>query len=116
MPGASVAKIGSRRLHDLRLAADHHAVAALQAPDAAAGADVDVVDALRREFLGAADVVDVVGVAAVDEDVARLEVAAARSAMVLSTTAAGTISQTARGFASFFTRSASDDGARRPSP
>ena len=29
--------------------------------------------------------------------------------MVLSTTAAGTISQTARGFASFFTKSASDD-------
>ena len=29
--------------------------------------------------------------------------------MVLSTTAAGTISQTARGFASFFTKSASDE-------
>ena len=28
--------------------------------------------------------------------------------MVLSTTAAGTISQTARGFSSFFTRSASE--------
>ena len=44
MPGASVAKIGSRCLHHLRLAADHHAVAALQAPDAAAGADVHVVN------------------------------------------------------------------------
>ena len=54
-------------------AADHHAVAALQAPHAAARADVDVVDALRRELLGAADVVDVVGIAAVDEDVAGFE-------------------------------------------
>src|SRR5207249_3214003 len=32
-----------------------------------------------------------------------------RSAIVLSTTAAGTISQTARGFSSFLTRSASED-------
>jgi hypothetical protein len=31
------------------------------------------VDLLRREFFGPADVVDVVGVSAVDEDVARLQ-------------------------------------------
>ena len=60
-------------LHHVGLAADHHAIAALQAPDAAAGADVDIVDALGRQLLGAADVVDVVGVAAVDQDVAALE-------------------------------------------
>ena len=85
-------KIGSRRCTGVRLAADHHAVAALEAPDAAAGAHVDVVDPLRRELLRAADVVDVVGVAAVDEDVAGLE-AGSSSARVSSTTAAGTISQ-----------------------
>ena len=55
-------------------AADHHAVAALQTPHAAAGAHIHVVDSLRREFLGAADIVDIVGVAAVDEDVSRLEI------------------------------------------
>ena len=33
--------------------------------------------------------------------------------MVLSTTAAGTISQTARGFSSFFTRSASEEAPDR---
>ena len=33
--------------------------------------------------------------------------------MVLSTTAAGTISQTARGLSSFFTKSASEGGPRR---
>ena len=72
-PGARVAKIGSRRLHRGRLAADHHAIAALQPPDAAAGADVDVVDAVARQLLGSADVVDVVGIAAVDDDVAAFE-------------------------------------------
>ena len=44
-PGASAAKIGSRRCTIAVLAADHQAIAALEAPDAAAGADVDVVDA-----------------------------------------------------------------------
>src|SRR5215467_9797009 len=33
------------------LASDHHAVAALQAPYAAAGADVDVMNSLGRELL-----------------------------------------------------------------
>ena len=37
----------------------------------------------------------------------------ARSAMVLSTTAAGTISQIARGFSSFFTRSCETRGSCR---
>ena len=45
-PGASVLKIGSRCCTMFVLAADHQAVAAFQAPHAAAGADVDVVDAL----------------------------------------------------------------------
>ena len=54
-------------------AADHHAIAPVEAEHAAAGADVDIVDLLRGQFLGAADVVDVVGVAAVDQDVAGFE-------------------------------------------
>ena len=57
----------------LVLAADHEAVAALQAPDPAAGPAVDVVDALRPQLLGAADVVAVVRVATVDHGVAGLE-------------------------------------------
>src|SRR5262245_44351879 len=59
-------------LDDVVLAADHHAVPALQAPDAAARAHVDVVNAFRRELLRPADIVDVVGIAAVDQDVAAL--------------------------------------------
>jgi hypothetical protein len=60
-------------LHHRRLAADHHAEAALEAPHATARPDVDVMDALGRERLRAPEVVDVVRVAAVDHDVARLE-------------------------------------------
>ena len=72
-PGASVAKIGSRCVHDVVLAADHQAVAPLEAEDATARADVDVVDAGGLQALGAVDVVAVVRVAAVDDDVARRE-------------------------------------------
>ena len=72
-PGASAAKIGSRRCTGAALAADHQAVAALQAMDAAAGADVHVVEPPPGQRRGAADVVVVVRVAAVDDDVARGE-------------------------------------------
>src|SRR5262245_11045951 len=41
-------------INHFRLAADHHAVASLQSPHTAARANVDVVDALRRQFFRAA--------------------------------------------------------------
>jgi hypothetical protein len=53
----------------VRLAADHQAVAAFSSPDAAAGADVDIVNAAPGELFRAPDVIDVIGIAAVDEDV-----------------------------------------------
>src|SRR5260221_581972 len=56
--------------HHFVFAADHLAVAALQSPHAAAGANIDVVNALGLQLFGAANVVDVVGVAAVDQNVA----------------------------------------------
>src|SRR4029453_1743778 len=43
---------------DIRLATNHQAVAAFASPDAAAGPDVDVVDATPGELLRAPDVVD----------------------------------------------------------
>src|SRR5947207_10991713 len=52
---------------------DHHAVAAIQPPDAAAGANIDVTDALGRQLVAPANVVDVIGVAAVDQDVIFLQ-------------------------------------------
>ena len=99
---------------DLGLAADHLAEAALQSPYAAAGAGIDVVDALGAQRLGAAEVVDVVGVAAVDQDVARLE-PAGESASVCSTTAAGTIIQATRGCLSFALKSSSEEAPIAPS-
>ena len=60
-------------LHDACLAADHHAVAAFQPPHPAAGPDIDIVDPSRHQLLGAPDVVDVIGIAAVDQDVVGLE-------------------------------------------
>src|SRR5579872_3700065 len=59
---------------DRRLvAADHEAIAALQPPDAAAGADIDVMDASFLQRFGAADIVLVEAIAAVDDDVVRLQ-------------------------------------------
>ena len=56
----NVAASGSQRfedrielLHHFVRAADHHAVAAVESPDAAAGADVDVVDSFFAELRAA---------------------------------------------------------------
>ncbi len=95
-------------LDHVLFAADHHAVAALQAPDAAARPHIHVVDSLCRKFLGAPDVIHVIGIAAVDEDVSGSRCGRS-SAMVSSTAAAGTISQIARGFSSFATKSWSEE-------
>ena len=46
--GASTSRIGASRSTASLVAADHHAVADLEPPDAAGGADVDVVDARAR--------------------------------------------------------------------
>jgi hypothetical protein len=57
----------------IRRPADHHAVAALQPPDAAARADIHILDAFGSQFLPAANIVDVVRVAAVDHDISGLQ-------------------------------------------
>ena len=58
-------------LYDGGLASNHLAVTALEAPDAARGADVDIVDPALRECLRAANVVVIVRVAAVDDGIVR---------------------------------------------
>ncbi len=55
---------------DVVFAANHLAVAAIESPNSAAGADIHVVNSFRLQFFGAANVVNVVGVAAVDQDIA----------------------------------------------
>src|SRR5262249_49084804 len=61
-------------LDDILLAADHHAVATFQTPYASAGAHVHIVNLFGCEVLCALDVVNVVGVSAIDEGVAWFEV------------------------------------------
>src|SRR5690349_19149382 len=75
-----VAEARSKRREDriesadhLLFAPDHHAVAALIAPDTARGTDIHVVDSLGRKRLRATDVVAVEGVAAVDNGVTVIE-------------------------------------------
>jgi len=55
------------------VAADHHAIAALEAPDTAARADIAIMEAFGRQRFGAPHIVLPVAVAAIDDDVARLE-------------------------------------------
>ena len=63
---------GIQVFHGLFFAPDHHAVAALQTKDAAAGAHIHIVDAIRLQAFAADDVVLVTGIAAVDDDVVAL--------------------------------------------
>src|SRR5260370_22115862 len=60
-------------LDDFSFAADHLAVAAFEAPNASARAYVAIMNAFRREFFGAADVVDVLGISPVNDDVLLLQ-------------------------------------------
>src|SRR5207302_7610557 len=76
----NIANAGSQRLeNEIKMRdrlfgpANHHAVTAFQAPDTAAGADINVVNAALAQFLRAAHVIFVIGVAAVNDDVAGLE-------------------------------------------
>jgi hypothetical protein len=107
-PGASASSTGARRSDRLVVAADHQAVAALQAPDTAADADVDVVDPAVPKLGLTAQVVDVVRVAAVDDRVALVEMRR-ELGDDRSTIPAGTISQTERGASSCDASSSSDE-------
>src|SRR6185437_5365648 len=55
------------------LAPNHHTVAALQTPDPATCAHIHIVDTLQGEFPRAPEIVNVVGVATVDEDIVAFE-------------------------------------------
>ena len=58
------------------VAADHHAIAPLDAPHAAAGPDVEVAYALGFEPTGTAHIILVMGVATVDQDVVAIHAGA----------------------------------------
>jgi len=60
-------------LDDRVLAADHQAIATIESGNAAAGADVHMVETLCAQGCRAAQVIMVVGIAAVDDHVALVE-------------------------------------------
>src|SRR2546426_651107 len=62
-------------LHDVGFAADHLTIAPFEAPDAAAGANVTIMDSLGRKFFRAADIIDVVGISTIDDDVVLFKLA-----------------------------------------
>src|SRR5208283_2796880 len=72
-PGSERGENWIEPLDDLVLSANHHAVPSLQTPDTSTGAHIHIVDFLGSELLCSPDIVDVVGVAPVDEDVPRRE-------------------------------------------
>ena len=55
------------------LAADNHEVPAIHAPNAAAGPHIHIVDLFRSQLFRAPNIVNVIGVAAIDYNVARLQ-------------------------------------------
>ena len=61
---------GIKAIHHGLVAADHHAITALQPPNAARGADIDIFDATFPQVFGAADIVLEEGVAAIDHHIA----------------------------------------------
>ncbi len=63
-------KNGFQVIDNFFLAADHQAVAVFQSPHAAAGAGVDEMHAVRLELFRAPDGIFVIGITAVDENVA----------------------------------------------
>ena len=62
-------------LYRLGFTADHHAIAAIDSPYAAACSYVDIVNALRLQFIRAANVVHIMRVASIDHDIAVLQAA-----------------------------------------
>ncbi len=60
-------------LDDLLFATDHLAIAALQTPHATAGTHIHVMQILRGEFFRTSNVIDVVRIAAIDHDVASVQ-------------------------------------------
>src|SRR5262245_56139371 len=60
-------------LDDVRFAPCHQAVTPLCSPNAAAGAHIDIVNALFAQDFGSTHVVFVIGIPAINNDVARVQ-------------------------------------------
>src|ERR1051326_983883 len=65
---------GIQPLNGLLRSANHHAITTFQAPDAATGAHVDIINLLLLQRAGPAHVVFKVGIATINNGVVRFEV------------------------------------------
>src|SRR5450759_4990916 len=73
LPRSKCREDGIEMSYDGILSTDHEAVAAFQPKHPAAGPAVDVVQPLVADLFGPPEVIDIVRVAAVDEDVSCVE-------------------------------------------
>src|SRR5215469_3430608 len=67
--GCERAEDGMQPLDRFGVAADHEAVAALESPYASADAGIEVMEAAGLQFLGAANIVGVIRIAAVNDGI-----------------------------------------------
>src|SRR6185437_6299635 len=74
-PGSKGGEDWLETLDHVWFAANHQTISVFRTPDPAAGPNIDIVDTLRLEFARAANVVDVVGIASVNDGVAGLHAA-----------------------------------------
>src|SRR6202034_1165411 len=72
-PGGDRSENRIEMLNDILFTADHKTVPTLRSPHSATGSGVDIVNAFGPQFIGSPDVVNVVRVAAVDNDVSFLQ-------------------------------------------
>ena len=77
------AKDRIQAFRNISFAPDHETVTALQSPNAAAGAGIEVIDFFRPQHCCAAHVVFVVGITAIYNNVARLHAVGQRSDCLL---------------------------------
>src|SRR5262249_53461181 len=77
---------GIEMLHGISWATDHHAIAALQTPHTATGADIDVADAASKQILRAANVVNVIRIASIDNNVVFIELGNQAGQCLIDTT------------------------------
>src|SRR5262249_56717279 len=73
-PGSERFEEGIEMIDDLTFPADHLTVTTFESPHASARADIDVIEAPAFQLFCSPNVVYVVGVAAIDDDVARFHV------------------------------------------
>lgn len=72
-PGGKRGENRIKVLNDVFLTPHHQAIATREARDAAAGANIHIMHPVLLQFSGTPHIVTVIGVAAINDDIARFE-------------------------------------------